>query len=194
MIHPHEFSPMGPAAGLADRMQSMVPVLGTDRLLLRAPRIDDFDLFAEIACSERAAGMGGPMSREAAWSEFMQMTGTWYLRGTGCWTVCNGGRAIGFAQIGFEPGDMEPELGFMFDAASEGHGFAYEAARAVMTHARETLGMTTLVSYVARDNARSISLALRLGGARDAAAEDLLPEPDRNDTNVYRYDLTGATA
>lgn len=194
MMHPHEFSPTGAAAALAGRMQSLVPVLGTDRLLLRAPKIDDFDLFAEIAGSGRAAGIGGPMSREAAWSEFMQMTGTWYLRGTGCWTVCYGGRAIGFVQIGFEPGDMEPELGFLFDAAFEGRGFAFEAARAVMTHAHETLGMTTLVSYVARDNARSIALALRLGGARDAAAEDLLPDPDRHDTNVYRYDLTGATA
>lgn len=191
---PHEIPSYGPAATLAANLQALVPPLGTDRLLLRAPRIDDFDLFAGIACSGRGAGIGGPLSRDAAWAEFMQMTGTWYLRGHGCWTVCHSGRAIGFVLIGFEPGDLEPELGFLFDAGSEGRGFAFEAARAVMDHARDDLGLATLVSYVAQDNARSVSLALRLGGARDAAAEALLPEPDCHDTRVYRYDLTQGAA
>lgn len=193
MIAPHEIPGLGPLAALAGRMQALVPPLATERLLLRAPKIDDFDLFAGIAGSERGAGIGGPMEREAAWAAFMQMTGTWYLRGHGAWSICHGGRAVGFVLIGFEPGDREPELGFLLDAEAEGKGIAFEAARAVMAHARDDLGMTTLVSYVDGANARSISLALRLGARRDAEAEAALPEADRG-TRVYRHDLTKGPA
>ena len=50
-------------------------------------------------------------------------------------------------------------------------GFATEAARAARGFAYGTLGWSTAVSYVDRDNAASIATALKLGCTEDPAAE-----------------------
>ncbi|MDF0601767.1 GNAT family N-acetyltransferase [Psychromarinibacter sp. C21-152] len=186
----HEIPRPGPASALAAALQARIPVLTTDRLTLRAPRLEDFALHAEIACSPRGAGIGGPMSRGEAWADFIQLTGTWLLRGHGAWTVTEGGTPVGFVLIGFEPGDEEPELGYMFTEAAEGRGLAQEAARAVIAHARDALKMTTLVSCVALDNDRSARLAERLGATRDAVVE----ATGDGATRIYRYDLTKGSA
>lgn len=125
------------------------------------------------------------MDEEAAWDDFCRMTATWLLRGHGVWVVepKAGGEVLGFVLIGCEPGDREPELGFLFRAVGEGQGYASEAARLAKTHAFVTLGLSGLVSYVAEGNERSTRLAERLGGERDLAAEAELGEGDR----VYRY-------
>ena len=66
----HEQPTPGPAMDLAARFQALVPVIETERLVLRAPKLSDFPTCAEIACTERGRYVGGPMSREDAWSEF----------------------------------------------------------------------------------------------------------------------------
>ncbi|MEM9972849.1 MAG: GNAT family N-acetyltransferase [Pseudomonadota bacterium] len=189
MTFAHELPTPGAAEEHAVRIAGAVPVIETHRLRLRAPALADFPAFAEIAMGPRSAGIGGPMPREVAWAEFMQMTATWILRGHGWWTVEHRTDAavLGFVGLGFEPGDHEPELGYMATESSEGKGFVFEACRAAMEHARSALGLTTLVSYVDRKNTRSARLAERLGAARDAEAEALL---DPEDTAfVYRHDL-----
>lgn len=190
MIAPHEIPRPGPGAALAASLQAMIPVLTTDRTVLRAPRLTDFDTLAAIATGPRSAGIGGPMDRETAWAEFMQLTATWLLRGHGAWTVTQDGAAIGFVLIGFESGDMEPELGFLFSDAAEGRGLAFESANAALAHARDALGMTTLVSYVDRANTRSRALAERLGAAPDPVAGAALD----GDTLVYRHHLTAGAS
>lgn len=56
-----------------------------------------------------------------------------------------------------------PDLGYAVLAAHTGHGYAREAARATLRHARETLGIRTLYAYVDADNDRSIRLLTDLG-------------------------------
>jgi RimJ/RimL family protein N-acetyltransferase len=191
MIAPHECPPTGPTAALAARMQGIIPVIETARLRLRAPRIEDFEAYADIACGDRAAGIGGPMTRADAWADFMQVTGTWLLRGHGGWTVEDRETAevLGFVLIGFEPGDQEPELGFMLTAGAEGRGIAAEAARAARDHGFGPLGLRSMVSYVFRDNARSIALVRRIGGELD------IPDDwDALDTLVFRHHPFGEQA
>lgn len=171
---PHETPATGPAAEFAVQLQAALPVLDTDRLVLRAPRIEDFATYAAIGESERGRYLvEDNTDRDALWLDFAQMVATWLLRGHGVWTVerREGGKAIGFVLLGFEPGDHEPELGYLFLPEAEGHGYAQEAARAARAHAFDTLGLKTLVSTIDHDNARSIRLAERLGATRDAAAE-----------------------
>ena len=190
MMRPHEIATPGPAATFAARLQAMLPVIETAQLRLRAPRIEDYAAYEGIACSPRGAGLadGGPMDRDDAWYDFANMVAAWTLRGHGLWTVEDRADAtvLGFVLLGFEPGDHEPELGYMFTAAAEGRGLAREAARAAMGHAFGTLGFTTLVSTIDPANARSIALAERLGGRRDAAAEAAHGDAIR----VYRYSPT----
>lgn len=173
MMLPHEIPATGAPAAKAARFQSLVPVIETTRLRLRAPRIEDFDVYARIIDGPGGRFLLDEPGREAAWFDFTQMVATWVLRGHGAWTIetRDGARLLGFVLIGFEPGDNEPELGFMLLPETEGQGFAAEAAKAARTHAYDALGMTTLVSTIDPDNARSIALAERLGAARDAEAE-----------------------
>lgn len=191
MTHPipfHETAPTGPAAALAARMQALIPVLETERLILRGPRIEDFDAFADMIAGPRGAFYGQPETREDAWAIFMQLVGTWPLRGHGAWTVTDRatGTVLGMVHIGAEPGDMEPELGWVLAEETEGEGVAREAAGAVRALAFETLGLASLVSYVDDANTRSAALADRLGARRDPAAEAALP--DAGKCRVYRHE------
>ena len=108
----------------------------------------------------------------------MQITGTWLLRGHGVWTLEDRETrdVLGFVLIGFEPGDREPELGYMLRASAEGRGLAFEACQAVRDYAFGALELPGIVSYVHHGNDRSIRLAKRLGAVRDTTAEaDLAP-------------------
>ena len=162
-----------PAAHLRPAIIAAIPVLETPRLTLRAPRLADFDLLAALCTGPRSAGIGGPLDRDEAWGEFMQMTATWVLRGHGWWAVTEAEALMGFVGLGFEPGDQEPELGYMFAEAAEGRGLATEAVEAARDWAREA-GLPSLVSYIADDNDRSLALAQRVGAVRDRAAERAL--------------------
>lgn len=182
-----ETAPSGPTAALAEAMQALVPILETERLVLRAPRIEDFDAFAAMVLGPQGRHYGDCETRADAWSEFILLTGTWYLRGHGAWTVTEkaSGTVLGFVQIGAEPGDHEPELGFLLSQDVEGQGIGREAAEAVRAQALGPFALPSLVSYVDPANARSIALALRLGATRDEAAEALMSEEDR--TLVFRH-------
>lgn len=183
----HETPSSGVTAEFAARMQGMIPVLETKRLILRAPKIEDFDAFAEMLTPPRGKYYGNTQTREEAWGEFMQLTGTWLLRGYGAWVATHRDSAevVGFFQIGAEPGDWEPELGWLVSQDAEGKGYATEAAKAVRSHAFGTLGLASLVSYVDFENKRSVRVAERLGATRDAEAEAWLPEHEA--CCVYRH-------
>jgi RimJ/RimL family protein N-acetyltransferase len=173
------------AAIIVRRIASAVPQLTTARTILRAPRIDDYPTYARIATTERGKFIGGPMSDEDAWLDFCQMVAGWSLRGTGVWTVTprSDDKAIGFIPLDHEYGDPEPEIGFLFAAAAEGQGLAFEAATAARNFAFGTLGLPTLVSYIDPANTRSVALAERLGATPDLKAAAALDEP----VQVYRH-------
>ena len=175
MRAPWEQPSTGPAAALAAKLQALLPVIETARLILRAPRIEDFDAYAAILMSERAVHMGGPFDRREAWLDFTQVIATWHLRGHGLWTVTDktDNTTLGFVLIGMEQGDQEPELGYFFLEEAEGKGYAAEAAGAARDHAR-ALELPALVSYIDPPNTRSRTLAERVGATRDATAEGAL--------------------
>ncbi|MEZ5777817.1 MAG: GNAT family N-acetyltransferase [Paracoccaceae bacterium] len=184
MTRPWEIAPTGPAADAVARIAAAVPVIETERLRLRAPRIGDFGAYAEIVLSDRWKDESDG-TRKDAWLDFCQMVAGWLLRGTGIMAVerredC---QFLGFTVLNHEYGDPELELGWFLNAEAEGHGYATEAAGAYRGHAARTLGLTGLVSYIAPDNARSARVAERLGAARDAAAEAAYPD----DILVYRH-------
>lgn len=182
---PHEQPATGPAAAFAKALQSELPELTTARLRLRAPRIEDFEVYAEIATGPEGRFITEDPSRESAWYDFAQVTAAWLLRGHGVWTVepKDGGEVLGFVLLGFEPGDHEPELGYLFRENARGQGYATEAADIARVHAFLSLGLPTLVSTVDHENVASCRLAERLGATRDPAAEAAHGHVIR----VYRY-------
>lgn len=186
MIPPHECATENEAAKeIAGRLAAIVPVIETDRLRLRAPAIGDFQAYAQIAESASGRFLLEEPSREHAWLDFAQMTATWILQGHGVWTVegAKTGNVLGFALIGMEPGDHEPELGYMFLESAHGRGLATEAAGAVRDYAFKTMKLKSLVSTIDKQNRRSRALTERLGGVRDPQAE----VAHGNAILVYRY-------
>lgn len=144
------------------------PVLTTERLVLRAPVLADFEGFAAYQASERSRFTGGPLTRELAWRAFGHLVGHWVLRGFGPFVVTAGGRALGAVGPFHPEGWPEPEIAWtMWDAGAEGRGHAQEAAQAARAFAYRDLGWTTAISMIDPDNARSIALARRMGCVPD---------------------------
>jgi RimJ/RimL family protein N-acetyltransferase len=168
MTAPHERPFPGPGADFALTLAAQLPVIETTRLRLRAPQLADFDAWAEIFCGPAGPHLGGPFTRDEAFTDFAATCGLWLLRGHGLWAVepKAGLDVLGFVLIGFEPGDQEPELGYLFRPSAEGQGFATEAAAALRDHAFGDLGLARLVSYIDPENPKSTRVAERLGAVR----------------------------
>ena len=173
MTHWHE---QPPAHHARPDIAQAVPTLRTDRLALRAPRLDDFPLLVAIDASVEDVSLRSHNGREGTWSDFMQMTATWLLRGHGWWTVDDKNGPAGFVGLGFEPGDHEPELGYLFAPHARGKGYATEACTAARNFARDTARLPSLVSYISDANAASQNVARKLGAQRDTVAETALNE------------------
>jgi len=178
--------PTGPAARIADAIAAMVPVIDTDRLTLRAPRITDFPPYRAVFTSDRAQHMDGPFSEAEAFADFCEGIAGWMLRGAGMWTLTLQGddTPLGWIYLWQEQGDADPELGWVLTEAAEGRGYAAEAARAVLPHAVQLYGAQGFVSYIDAENHRSARLATALGATRDPAAEAAIGEPT---LHVYRH-------
>lgn len=141
--------------------------------------------YAAIACSEPGRFVGGPMSCEEAWYGFNELVAGWLLRGHGLWSVetRDGTQLLGFLPLAHEIGDPEPELGWPLCEAAEGKGYATEAALAARDFAFGRLGGKALVSYLDPGNARSQSVAERLGARRDATSR----HPEDDNTLICRH-------
>lgn len=146
-----------------------IPTLTTPRLTLRAPKAEDFDVFAEFFMSERAQFVGGPATREQSWRMLATELGHWPLRGYGRWAVeeTATGRFAGIIGPWNPDGWPEPEIGWDLMNGFEGKGYATEAALASLEYAYGTLGWTTAISLVAPPNHGSRKVAQRLGARHD---------------------------
>ncbi|CTQ56229.1 hypothetical protein LP7551_04788 [Roseibium album] len=149
---------------------SDIPVVETERLLLRAPLASDFDRFAEFRMSDRASGVGGPFTRTEAYVQFGELFGHWILRGFGRWMVTDRetGEPLGVVGLWYPEGWPEPEIAWSVFEGGEGKGIAFEASLAAREFAYCKLGWTTAISLIQEDNTRSFALARRLGARIEA--------------------------
>lgn len=149
-----------------------IPVIETERLVLRAPRESDFEAFAEFGASDRARFVGGPYPRFHSWSGFLGTFGHWVLRGFGMWMLEHRATGKTAGRIGMicHDGWPEPELGWHLYQGFEGQGLAHEGAFAARAYAAKHQGLDRVISCIAPENTRSQALARRLGASieRDA--------------------------
>ena len=64
-----------------------IPVLETDRLVLRGPESEDYPDFKATFTSYRARFMGGPLNAYEAWMLYAAEIGHWQIRGFGMWMI-----------------------------------------------------------------------------------------------------------
>lgn len=158
-------------------------ILTTPRMTLRPATMADFEAYAACLATDRARYMDGPHDRRTAWNWFCNDRAQWELLGMGGLIMELQGQAIGQVAVCGGPHYPEVELGwFLYDAAHEGKGLAFEAAAAMRDWALGPRGLDTVVSYVDPANTRSARLALRLGATLDPQAAT----PDDAPTHVYR--------
>ncbi len=161
-----------------------IPTIATHRLRLRPPVLADFAHYRDFMMSGRARYMGGPFDLKGAWGMFANDLVQWSFFGHGCLMIDlkSTGNCIGQVGINHGPLFPEKELGWMLYEGQEGRGYALEAASAMRNWAFAELRLPSLVSYCDPDNARSIALALKLGGVQDETA----PKQDPEDL-VFRH-------
>jgi RimJ/RimL family protein N-acetyltransferase len=144
-----------------------LPVLETERLVLRAPQASDWPAFRDYRQSARTAFAGGTKTEAEAAQQFASFFGHWVLRGFGRLIAEDRltGRAIGhFGPMQWQDG-TEVELTWsLWTAGAEGRGLAFEAARAMRDWAFGTLGLSAAIAEVHADNAASHRIAQGLGG------------------------------
>ncbi|WP_180887774.1 GNAT family N-acetyltransferase [Ruegeria sp. THAF57] len=163
---------------------TVAPTITTARLTLRHHRLEDFKPMAALFASEWAKYMGGPISDDELWRWLGAEVTSWQWLGYGSWAVdlTETGELIGQVGVNKPPRFPEVELGWCIFPGFEGQGLAFEAACAARDWAFENTALSTLVSYIDNDNARSIALAKRLGAIKDKSSA----RPDPADV-VYRH-------
>lgn len=161
------------------------PVITGDSLRLRPHAMGDLEAFWTFFQTPRAQFVDGPDNKTHLWYGIASEVGSWELMGMGGWAIEVNGKIAGQVALTQPPHFAEPELGYILFDGFEGRGIAFEAAALALTYTREQINPASLVSYIHRDNARSIALAKRLGATHDPAAK----AHDAEDV-VYRYEVT----
>lgn len=175
-----------------------IPTLVTERLILRAPRIEDFEAYAGFKTSDRAVFTGGRIDRAQAMSNFWGIAGQWVLRGYGLFMAeLKAGGLVGGVGIFHPLKYEEPEFGWtLYDAAHEGKGYVTEAMRRIIPWAWGPMGVTTAQSHIDEGNVASERVATALGATLDHAQTDIANAPggefydaedDSPRVNIWRH-------
>ena len=153
------------------------PSIETERLLLRAHRLDDFDAYAAMWADETVTRYigGQPFSREVAWTRFLRYAGHWPVMGFGFWAIeeKEAGRFIG--EAGFhelrrelEPAiEGTPEMGWTLVPDVHGKGYASEALAAIIQWGEDYFAVQDFVCLIDHGNLASIRLARKLGFSKE---------------------------
>lgn len=147
----------------------MLPALATERLVLRARSSGDLDAMAAMDADPEVARFLGGVPDPVAHRTDLE---TWIddpddTSGLGGWTVRprdEPGRYLGWIALytlaGWEP---DVEIGWRFVRDAWGHGYATEAARAVMAHGFDTVGLDRIIAILDPANDRSRRVCEKLG-------------------------------
>ncbi len=144
-------------------------VTSTPRLLLREFTPDDIDALAPILADPKVMrfSLSGPETREQT-AAFVTWCQEQYARsGFGLWALIHSddGQLIGYCGLSeWEiEGAHEVEVGYRLDPHYWEQGLATEAARAVLTYARNQLGQDRVIAIIEAANVASVRVAEKLG-------------------------------
>jgi RimJ/RimL family protein N-acetyltransferase len=136
------------------RRDDVVPVLATARLELRAPHRSDCNAIATLVNDRRIAANTARIPYPYAIEDAEQFVASVNKReGEACFVITLDGTPIGMCSVDLREDGLE--LGYWLGVAYWGHGFATEAARALIDHAFGDLEHETLISGARVNNPAS---------------------------------------
>jgi len=151
----------------------MIDVLETERLRLRAQRLEDFPACAAMWADERVTRhtTGRPLSEEETWTRFLRGLGHWSLLGFGYWVVEEKSTGEYVGEMGFSDLKREiqpsleglPEMGWIFSPRVHGRGYATEAVHAALAWGHARFGSRRPVCIISPENSASIRVAEKCG-------------------------------
>jgi len=160
--------------------------LRTDRLLLRRWLPADLEPFAAMNADPRVSEyLPTVLSREQSDAFVARAEAHFDKHGFGLWAVeiCDEGSFAGFVGLSTPRFDahFQPsvEIGWRFDPAHWGRGYATEGARAALAYGFDAAGLPEIVSFTVPANARSRRVMEKIGMTYDPADDfdhPLLPE------------------
>ena len=103
--------------------------------------------------------------------------------GYGLWRACqrDGGRPVGLCGLVKRDGLKDPDIGYAFLASVWGRGYASEAARACLDHARRALRLGRIVAITTPGNTASQAVLKKIG----LKAEGVVRLPGNDEDSAY---------
>jgi RimJ/RimL family protein N-acetyltransferase len=154
-----------------------VPAIETERLILRAHRLDDLDasaaMWADPVVTQYITGRAS--TQQETWFRLLRYAGHWALLGYGYWAIEEkSSRAfigeLGFADYrrGIPEIDGAPELGWALASPYHGKGYATEAVQAVVGWGDVHFDAARTVCIITPENVASVRVAEKCGFKRFA--------------------------
>lgn len=150
-----------------------IPVLETERLILREHREGDFQPFFEMWADESVVRYitGKAFTEEESWSRYLRNIGSWDALGFGFWAVEEKATRRFIGQIGYveayraiaPPLKGVPEIGWSLTPDTHGKGYALEGARAAVAWGEKHFGGKPIRCIIDPGNVASLKLAEKLG-------------------------------
>ncbi|MEU5697175.1 GNAT family N-acetyltransferase [Actinosynnema sp. NPDC020468] len=154
--------------------------LVTERLVLRPWRPDDLDAARAWHADPLVMRyLGGVLDGAGSDATVRRWTAELQERGYGMLALCPTGTARPVGAVGLgHPGFTSRftpcvEIGWRLDRSAWGHGYATEAARAVLRDGFDRLGLAEIVAFTVEQNAPSRRVMARLGMRHDVGGDFL---------------------
>lgn len=161
-----------------------IPILSTERLRLLPPSAQAEELYDRFYTNETASiAYGGPLTPGGAWTRLATDLGCWHLQGFGVWLLQRRADAELIGVCGFWQGKGWPrEITWWLLPDARGEGLAFEASKAVVTHAYRVFNWGSVETYMNDNNEPARRLVERLGGHKIARRSF----PDGLERDLYR--------
>jgi RimJ/RimL family protein N-acetyltransferase len=147
-------------------------MIRTEHLVLRRWTDADRPAFFDLNSDPVVMATIGPVMDRAQSDGLMDRIEAGFdVRGFGLWCVELDGTSIGFTGLTVPWFRDGVEIGWRIRSAWWGHGYAPEAARAVLPVAFDDVGLDELISFTVATNHRSRRVMEKIGMTRDAAGD-----------------------